>query len=51
MNKGYKMTPQEKQSRFRQTLQNQAEKLFNQQTSQTHPQNSLVDFTTNTTNI
>lgn len=42
MNKGYKMTPKEKEHRFRQTLSNQAEKMFQQQTSQ--PNENQVDF-------
>lgn len=33
MKKGYKMTEQQKQSRHRQTLENQAQKMLNQQIS------------------
>jgi len=47
MKKGYKMTKEEKESRFRQTLENQAEKLFNQQVSSPNQTSQSVESLTN----
>lgn len=46
MKKGIQMTPRQKEQRFRATLKNQAEKMFSQQTSQPHQQNSQVELLT-----
>lgn len=43
MKKGYKMTPTQIQQRFRQTIANQAEKVFSQQVSLPHPTEDQVD--------
>lgn len=44
MKKGTTMTEKQKQSRFRQTLANQAEKMFNQQVSQPNPVSNQVEI-------
>lgn len=51
MKQGYKMTPHQKEQRFRQTLSNQAEKMFNQQVSQPNPTMNKVDFINKQTKI
>lgn len=43
MKQGYKMTPKEKELRFRQTLENQAQKMFSTQISAPNPNSNQVD--------